>query len=47
MVRVEQGILEASRAALGEHAFAAAWAEGESVTPEQVSAEILSASSAS
>ncbi len=39
----EQGIVEASGAALGDREFAAAWAEGESLTLEQVSAAILAA----
>ena len=34
----EQGVIEATRTALGEHEFAVAWAEGESLTLEQVSA---------
>ena len=37
----EQDIIGATRAALGESEFAAAWAEGESLTLERVSAEIL------
>jgi predicted ATPase/DNA-binding XRE family transcriptional regulator len=37
----EQAIIEASRAALGDREFANAWAEGESLTLEQVSSEIL------
>ncbi len=37
----EQAIVQASRAALGDSEFANAWAEGESLTLEQVSVEIL------
>lgn len=42
----EQGVIEATQRALGEREFAAAWAEGESLTLEQVSAELLAAPSA-
>jgi hypothetical protein len=41
----EQGIIEATRAALGDRELADAWAEGESLTLEQVSAELLGAAS--
>jgi hypothetical protein len=37
----EQGIIEATRAALEDREFADDWAEGESLTLEQVSAEPL------
>jgi hypothetical protein len=37
----EQTVMDAARVALGERAFADAWAEGESMTIAQASAEIL------
>jgi predicted ATPase/DNA-binding XRE family transcriptional regulator len=43
----EQDIIEATRAGLGDHEFADAWTEGESLTLEQVSAEILEDASVS
>ena len=39
----ERRIKEAARVALGEGGFAEAWAEGESITLAQASAEILEA----
>jgi hypothetical protein len=46
LVVAERGIIQAARKALGDREFAAAWAEGESLTLEQVCAEILASSSA-
>jgi hypothetical protein len=37
----EQTVMDAARAALGDGGFANAWAEGESMTIAQASAEIL------
>ena len=41
LVVEEQDIISAARAALGERAYAEAWAEGETATLAQVSQEIL------
>jgi len=43
----EQDIIEATRIALGDHEFADAWTEGELLTLEQVSSEILEDASVS